>query len=59
MKYIWIIMEDVDDYPESGGGEFFYRAYANKTDADAYREKLTKNTIDERISYYVEKVILY
>ena len=59
MKYIWIIMEDVDDYPESGGGEFFYGAYANKTDADADREKLIQETNDERISYHVEKVILY
>jgi hypothetical protein len=51
---IYVVIEDVDDYPECGGGDFPDAVFLNYTNAERYVEKKRCETDDERITWRIE-----
>ena len=58
MNYVYLIWEDVDDWPEDGGGTYLEAIFANKEDADKECEKLNKNRPTKETSYFVSKEVV-
>ncbi len=58
MDYVYLIWEDVNDWPEDGGGTYLEAIFANKEDADKECERLNKNCYAKHISYFVDKGIV-
>lgn len=51
---IYVVIEDVNDYPECGGGDFPDAVFLNYTNAERYVEKQRCETDDERITWRIE-----
>ena len=59
---IYVVIEDIDDYPENGGGDYPCAVFLNYANAakDAERKQRDANIVDEfnaethRITYRVE-----
>jgi len=58
MDYVYLIWEDVDDWPEDGGGTYLEAIFANKEDADKECEKLNKNRPTKNVEYFVDKGVV-
>lgn len=37
---VWTVWERVDDWPESGGGDYLKRIFQNKEDAEKYCKQM-------------------
>ncbi len=55
---VYLIWEDVNDWPEDGGGTYLDSIYANKEDADKECERLNKNRPAKNIKYFVGKGVV-
>ena len=55
---IYLIQEDVEDWPENDGGTYLKAIFANKEDADKERERLNKNRPSKKVSYFVDKGVV-
>ena len=55
---VYLIWEDVEDWPENGGGTYLEAIYANKEDADKECKKLNKNRPSKNVSYFVDKGVV-
>lgn len=51
---IYVVIEDVNDYPECGGGDFPDAVFLNYTNAERYVERKQCETDDERITWRIE-----
>ena len=52
---IWLVWEDVNDYPESGGGIYLDDIFLEEEDAKAYCEERNEIVKDvENTSFYVQ-----
>lgn len=51
---IYVVIEDVNDYPECGGGDFPDAVFLNYTNAERYVERKQYETDDERITWRIE-----
>ena len=51
---IYVVIRDVDDYLECGGGDFPDAVFLNYTNAEKYVEKKQRETDDERITWRIE-----
>ena len=51
---IYVVIEDIDDYPECGGGSYPDAVFLNPANAEKYAEQKNKERRDKRYSYYVE-----
>jgi len=51
---IYVVMENVDAYPECGGGTFPDAVFLNYANAERYAERKNRERINEEYSYYVE-----
>lgn len=51
---IYVVIEDVDDWPENGGGEYPVAIFLNYANADKYatRKKIQANTRNKTYVYY-------
>ena len=58
MDYVYLIWEDVDDWPEDGGGTYLEAIFANKEDADKECERLNKYRPTKETSYFVSKEVV-
>lgn len=58
MNYVYLIWEEVDDWPENGGGTYLEAIFANFEDADKECEKLNKNRRAKNVSYFVDKGVV-
>ena len=58
MDYVYLIWEDVAEWPEDGGGTYLEAIFANKEDADKECEKLNKNRYSKNVSYFVDKGVV-
>lgn len=58
MDYVYLIWEDVNDWPEDGGGTYLKAIFANKEDADKECERLNKNCYAKHVSYFVDKGVV-
>ena len=50
---IYVVMEDIVDYPECGGGEYPDAVFLNYVNAEKYAERRNKERFSKRYSYYV------
>lgn len=55
---VYLIWEDVEDWPEDGGGTYLDSIYANKEDADKECERLNKNRYSKKVHYFVAKGVV-
>lgn len=53
--YVYVVFCEVDDYPESGGGDFVEAICASKEKAISLCEELTKKIKDDTTSYTWQK----
>lgn len=51
---IYVVMEDIDDYPECGGGVFPDAVFLNYANAEKYTERKNRERFRQNYSYYVE-----
>ena len=51
----WLVWEVVNDYPESGGGEYLSKVFQNEVDAKAYCDKMNKEQQSEAVWYGAEE----
>ena len=51
---IYVVIEDIDDYPECGGGEFPDAVFMNFANAVKYAEQKNRKRLHENYNYYVE-----
>ena len=51
---IYVVIEDIDDYPECGGGKYPDAVFLNCANAQKYVKKKRKENFDERYGYYIE-----
>lgn len=58
MDYIYLIWEDIDEYPEDGGSTYLDSIYANKEDADKECERLNQNRRSKNVKYFVDKGVV-
>ena len=58
MNYVYLIWENVSDWPEDGGGTYLEAIFANKEDADKECERLNKNRYSKKVSYFVDKGVV-
>ena len=58
MNYVYLIWEDVSDWPEDGGGTYLEAIFANKENADKECERLNKNRYSKKVSYFVDKGVV-
>lgn len=59
---VWTLWKRINDWPESGGGDYLKRIFQNKEDAEKYCEqknKEAKEDEEEDYSFYVEEWPLY
>lgn len=47
---VWTVWENVNDYPENGGGDFLDRIFLNEDDANAYCDEMNKK--EDETSWY-------
>lgn len=51
---IYVVIEDIDDYPECGGGSYPDAVFLNCANAEKYAEKKNKERFRQNYNYYVE-----
>lgn len=51
---VWIVWENINDYPESGGGIYLDDIFLKEEDANAYCEERNKIVEDFDTSFYVQ-----
>lgn len=51
---LYVVMENIDDYPECGGGEYPDAVFFHRDNAEKYVERKQKEKVDERYSYYIQ-----
>ena len=51
---IYVVIEVFDEYPESGGGEYYDAIFLNRSNAEKYVERKMKERINEAYSYYIQ-----
>lgn len=51
---IYVVIEDIDDYPEDGGGTYPDAVFLNYANAKRYAERKNRERFSKRYSYYVE-----
>lgn len=51
---IYVVIEDIDAYPEEGGGTYPDAVFLNHANAERYAERKTKERFFENYTYYVE-----
>lgn len=51
---IYVVIEDIDDYPECGGGEFPDAVFLNYVNAVRYANRKNKERFSKRYNYYVK-----
>lgn len=51
---IYVVIEDIDAYPEEGGGTYPDAVFLNYTNAEKYAERKNKEKFFENYNYYVE-----
>lgn len=51
---IYVVIEDIDDYPEEGGGVFPDAVFLNYANAEKYAKRQNKERFNKKYSYYVE-----
>lgn len=51
---IYVVIEDIDDYPECGGGEYPDAVFLNYANAEKYAQRKNKERFNKKHSYYVE-----
>ena len=51
---IYVVIEDIDDYPECGGGEYPDAVFLNYANAEKYAKRQNKERFSKKYSYYVE-----
>lgn len=61
---VYTVWERVNDWPESGGGDYLQRIFRSKEEAEKYCEQMNKQAEedyreDNIIHYYVEKWPVY
>lgn len=58
---VYTVWERVNDWPESGGGDYLLRIFKNKEDAEKYCEQENKDVEgrEENISFYIEEWPVY
>ena len=59
MRKIFIVWEDVDDYPEMGGGEYLEKVFSEKENAERYCAELNNKKHQKNTSYYVDEVEVF
>lgn len=52
---VYLVWQDVDDYPEEGGGQYLDAIFQNKKDADTYCQMINPSFHNDNISYFVEE----
>lgn len=51
---VWTVWENVDDYPEVGGGEYLSEIFADKIDAEIYcDERNNDENRQENTTFYI------
>ena len=55
---VYLIWEDVEDWPEDGGGTYLEAIFANKEDAGRECERLNKNRRSKKVRYFVDKGVV-
>ena len=51
---IYVVMEDIDAYPEEGGGTYPDAVFLNHTNAERCAERKNKEKFFKNYNYYVE-----
>ncbi len=51
---IYVVIKDVNDYPECGGGDFTDAIFLNHANAEKYAEKKQRETDDQDITWRIE-----
>lgn len=51
---IYVVIEDIDAYPEEGGGAYPDAIFLNRANADKYAERKIRERYFENYNYYVE-----
>ena len=51
---IYVVMEDINAYPEEGGGTYPDAVFLNHTNAKKYAEQKNKERFRKNYNYYVE-----
>lgn len=51
---IYVVIEDIDDYPEDGGGTYPDAVFLNYANAERYAKRKNKERFAKNYSYYVE-----
>lgn len=50
---VYLVWQNVDDYPEEGGGEFLEEIFQKKEDAEKYCKELNNSKFPDNISYEI------
>lgn len=51
---IYVVIEDIDDYAEDGGGAYPDAVFLNYANAQRYAERKNKERFAKNYNYYVE-----
>jgi hypothetical protein len=51
---IYVVIEDIDDYPECGGGEYPDAVFLNRSNAEKYINRKMKERINASYIYYIQ-----
>ena len=51
---LYVVIEDIDAYPEEGGGVYPDAIFLNRANADKYAERKIKERYFENYNYYIE-----
>ena len=51
---VWIVWQDVNDWPESGGGAYVEDIFKTEEEANAFCEKKNHEETHENTSYFVK-----
>lgn len=51
---IYVVIEDIDAYPEEGGGTYPDAVFLNRANAEKYAERKIRERYFENYNYYVE-----
>ena len=51
---IYVVIENIDDYPECGGGKYPDAVFMNHANAERYAERKNRERLNKKYSYYVE-----
>lgn len=53
---VFTVWQDVDDYPEMGGGEYLEEIFRNEKDAEKFCQEMNSGKWEDNITYFIRKM---